>query len=42
MAENKTDDNVKSYILDPLSVIIKLAIIYPTHYQTNVNNMKTD
>ncbi len=27
MAENSTNDNVKSYILDPLSVIIKLAII---------------
>ena len=27
MAENSANDNVKSYILDPLSVIIKLAII---------------
>ncbi len=27
MSENITNDNVKSYILDPLSVIIKLAII---------------
>ena len=27
MAENSTNDNVKLYILDPLSVIIKLAII---------------
>ncbi len=27
MSENNTNDNVKSYILDPLSVIIKLAII---------------
>lgn len=27
MSENSTNDNVKSYILDPLSVIIKLAII---------------
>ena len=27
MSENNTNDNVKSFILDPLSVIIKLAII---------------
>ena len=27
MSENSTNDNVKLYILDPLSVIIKLAII---------------
>ena len=27
MSENNTNDNVKLFILDPLSVIIKLAII---------------
>ena len=47
MSENNTNDNVKSFILDPLSVIIKLAIISnkpvgtKIMIQNNVTNIKT-
>ena len=36
MAENNTNDNVKLFILDPLSVIIKLAIISNKPYGTKI------